>query len=63
MSAWVIVAGCAAAAIAAAAAFVVARDRAARQRAEDALRAADRMRLVPNRDLPSTARRLRDSRF
>lgn len=63
MSAWQIILGCAAVAIAAAAAFFLARDRAARKRAEDALRAADRMRRVPDADMPSTAKRLRNSRF
>jgi len=59
VSAWTIVLGCAAVAAAAAAAFFVARSRAKAQRAEDALRAADRMRRVPDADMPSTARRLR----
>lgn len=63
MSAWIVVLGCAAVAAAAVAAFFLARSRAKAKRAEDALRAADRMRLVPDADLPSTARRLRDSRF
>ena len=59
MSVSVIVAGCAAVATAAAAAFFVARSRAKAKRAEDAARAQDRMSRVASRDLPSTARRLR----
>ena len=59
MSAWVIVAGCAAVATAAAAAFFVARYRAKAKRAEDAARAQDRIRRVPAADMPSTIKRLR----
>ncbi len=63
MSVWVIVAGCAAVATAAVAAFFLARSHAKAKRAEDAARAQDRMSRVASRDLPSTARRLRDTRF
>jgi len=63
VSVWVIIAGCAAVAIAAAAAFILARARAKAKRAEDAARAQNRMSRVASRDLPSTARRLRDSGF
>ena len=63
MSIWVIVAGCAAVAAAAVAAFLLARSRAKAKPAEDAPRAADSMRRVAAADMPSTDRRMRDSRF
>ena len=63
MSAWVIIAGCAAVAIAAAAAFFLARSHAKAKRAEDAARAQDRIRRVAATDMPSTIKRLRDSGF